>query len=48
MVKKSDHKGIETFTDEVNSVRELHQDDTINVNHIAGGNNNSNMFTKEN
>ena len=30
-----------------NSVGELLQDDTINVNHIAGGNNNSGMFTKE-
>ena len=30
-----------------NSVRELQHDDTINVKHIAGGNNNSHMFTKE-
>ena len=30
-----------------NSVREVHQDDTINISHIAGGNNNSDMVTKE-
>ena len=30
-----------------NSVRELHQDDSINVNHVAGGNSNFDMFTKE-
>ena len=30
-----------------NSVKELTQDDTVNVKHIAGGNNNSDMFTKE-
>ena len=47
MVKQSNHKGIKTFTNKGNSVRELEQDDSINVRHIAGGNNNSGMFTKE-
>ena len=30
-----------------NSVRELHQDYIIYVNHITGGNNNPDMFTKK-
>ena len=30
-----------------NSVRELLQDDNLNVKYIAGGKNNSDMFTKE-
>ena len=30
-----------------NSVRELEQDDTINIRYIAGGNNTYSMFTKK-
>ena len=30
-----------------NSVRELHQDDTININHIAGGNNNFDVIQRK-
>ena len=47
MIKKSNYKGIKTFIDEGNSVRELEQDVTSNGRHITGGNNNSDMFTKE-